>query len=288
MNKLNMYSKPLLYVTTLLLTAVVAGCGGDGGSGTSTTLTQTGSTCTGVGCVNLGTAGNYAILANTGIATDANASVITGNIATGPGVTSTAITGFALNLPAASPYATSAQVSGKVYAYDYAAPTPTQVNTASLDMGTAYTAAAAMATAGGGLTYQACPGAGDMSDVNNALAPGGSFPVSGVPAGVYTCGVAITIPGTLTLNGSATDVWVFKTNSTLNQTGATNVLLTGGALAKNVFWQVAGAVTIGADANFKGIILGQTAITFGNNSAIDGRLLAQTAVTLDATTVTQP
>lgn len=289
LKKLNRYSQPLGYLTAFLLSAVVAGCGGGGSGGTSaSTLTQTGEVCTGTGCVNLGTAGNYAILANTGIATDAGASVITGNIAVGPAVTSTAITGFALTLPAASPYATSAQVSGKVYAYAYAPPTPTQVNTASLDMGTAYTAAAAMATAGGGLIYSACPGAGDMSDVNNALAPGGSFPVSGVPAGVYTCGVSITIPGTLTLNGSATDVWVFKTTGTLSQTAATNVLLTGGALAKNVFWQVAGAVTIGATAGFKGIILGQTAITFGNNSAIDGRLLAQTAVTLDATTVTQP
>lgn len=308
MNKFNMNSKPLLYVTSLLLTAAVAGCGGGSGSsggsggdsgggsgsgsdsgGTTPTVTQTGTACSGSGCVDLGTAGNYAILANTGIATDAGASVITGNIATGPGVTSTAITGFALTLPAASPYATSAQVSEKVYAYDYAAPTPTQVNTASNDMGAAYTAAAAMATAGGGLTYTACPGAtGAMSDANNALASGGSFPASGLPAGVYTCGVSITIPGTLTLNGSATDTWVFKTSGTLDQAAATNVVLSGGALAKNVFWQVAGAVTIGATANFKGIILGQTGITFGNNSAIDGRLLAQTAVTLDATTVTQP
>ena len=288
MKKLNHYSQPLGYLTALLLSAVVAGCGGGGGTSAST-LTQTGEVCTGTGCVNLGTAGNYAILANQGIATDANPSVITGNIAVGPAVTSTAITGFALNLPAASPYATSAQVSGKVYAYAYAPPTPTQVNTASLDMGAAYNAAAQMATAGGGLIYTACPGAtGAMSDVNNALPSGGSFPTSGLPAGVYTCGVAITIPGTLTLNGSATDVWVFKTNSTLNQTEATNVLLTGGALAKNVFWQVAEAVTVGANANFKGIILGKTAITFGANSAIDGRLLAQTAVTLNATTVTQP
>lgn len=283
MNRLASITKPLMWSTTLLLAAIVAGCGGGDGVPPSTVVAG-GSTCTGASCVNLGTAGNYAILANSGIHTDANASVITGNIAVGPAVTSTAITGFALNLPAASPYSTSVQVSGKVYAFDYAPPTPTEVNTASLDMGAAYTAAAAKATAGGGALF-ACPGTGAMSDVNNELQ---GFPVGGLPPGVYTCGVSITIPGTLTLNGNATDVWVFKTTGTLGQSAATNVVLAGTALAKNVFWQVAGAVTVGTTAQFKGIILGQTVVTFGNGSSIDGRILAQTAVTLDATTVTQP
>ncbi|MDO8262716.1 MAG: ice-binding family protein [Gallionella sp.] len=273
MNKLNSISKPLMWSTTILMAAIVAGCGGGDGV-PSTTITQPGTVCTGASCVNLGTAGNYAILANTGIHTDANPSVITGNIATGPGVTSTAITGFALNLPAASPYSTSTQVSGKVYAYDYALPTPTEVNTASLDMGTAYTAAAGMATAGGGLVT-ACPGVGDLSGLT--IAPG-----------VYTCGVDILINTDVTLSGNATDVWVFKTTGTLAQAAATNVVLGGTALPQNVFWQVAGAVTVGSTANFKGIILGQTAVAFGNASSINGRVLAQTAVTLDATTVTQP
>lgn len=67
-----------------------------------------------------------------------------------------------------------------------------------------------------------------------------------------------------------------------------SVLLTGGALAKNVYWQVADAVTIGAGTHFEGIVLGQTSITFGNLASINGRLLAQTAVILDATTVTAP
>jgi hypothetical protein len=224
--------------------------------------------------VNLGTAGNYAILANTGIDTAPGASVITGNIATGPGVTSTAITGFALSLPAASPYANSIQVSGKVYAYDYAVPTPTEVNTASLDMGAAYTAAAGMAPAGGGLVT-ACPGVGALGGLT-------------ITPGVYNCSVAISITSDVYLNGSATDVWVIRTTQGLSQAAATTVHLTGGALPQNVFWQVAGAVTVGSTAHFEGIILGQTAITFGNASSINGRLMAQTAVNLDTTTVTQP
>jgi predicted acyltransferase (DUF342 family) len=69
---------------------------------------------------------------------------------------------------------------------------------------------------------------------------------------------------------------------------AKNVILAGGALARNIFWQVSGAVTIGANTHFEGIILSQTSITFGNLSSINGRLLAQSAVILDATTVTTP
>lgn len=279
MSKNNNLNKPLFWSMAIILSVIVAGCGGSGsgggGSGAGgSSLGATGSSCAGADCVNLGTAGNYAIFANTGIATDANASVITGNIAAGPGVTSTAITGFALSLPAASPFATTPQVSGKVYAFDYAPPTPTEVNTASNDMGTAYTAAAGKAPAGGGL-ITACPGTGNFGGLT-------------IASGVYTCAVNVLIPANFTLNGSATDVWVFRITGTLDQAAATQVNMSGGALAKNVFWQVSGAVTVGSTAHFKGIILGQTAVTFGNASSINGRVLAQTAVTLDMTTVTQP
>src|SRR5450759_283729 len=57
----------------------------------------------------------------------------------------TFITGFSLNLPAGGAFSTSAQVTGNIYAFDYAAPTPTDVNTASNDMLTAYTDAAGRA-----------------------------------------------------------------------------------------------------------------------------------------------
>jgi hypothetical protein len=98
----------------------------------------------------------------------------------------------------------------------------------------------------------------------------------------------VTIPADFTLNGSASDVWVFQITGTLDQAAATSVLLTGGALPQNVFWQVSGAVTVGSTAHFEGVLLGQTSITFGNSSSINGRLLAHTGITLDATTVTQP
>ena len=90
--------------------------------------------------VNLGTAGNFVILTQSGIST-VPPSAITGNIGVSP-IQSTAITGFALSLTAASPFATSVQITGNVYAPDYAAPTPANLTTAIGDMRTAYTDAA--------------------------------------------------------------------------------------------------------------------------------------------------
>lgn len=273
MNRFRNILKPLTWSTALLLAAFVAGCGSSGGGGTAPGgVTPPSPSSSNPTVVGLGTAGNYAIFANTGIATDAGASSIIGHIAVGPGVTSTSITGFALTLPAMSPFATSAQVTGNVYAFDYAAPTPTEVTTASTDMGTAYTTAAGQT----------------VSSAAHLNLGGGTLTGLTLSRGVYEWGSAVTIPTDLTLDGSSTDVWIFKVAGTLNMAAAKNVILSGGALPENIFWQVSGAVTIGANTGFKGIILGQTAITMGNATSINGRLLAQSAVTLDTTAVTQP
>ena len=143
-------------------------------------------------------------------------------------------------------------------------------------MQTAYTDAAGKAPAGGGL-LTACPGAGSFGGLT-------------ITAGVYTCTVTVLIPSStiVTLNGSATDVWVFQISQGLTQSAATQVNLTGGALPKNVFWQVAGVVDIGTTALMQGVILAQTAINLQTGATVNGRLLAQSAVTLDAATVTAP
>ena len=65
-------------------------------------------------------------------------------------------------------------------------------------------------------------------------------------------------------------------------------ILAGGALAKNIFWQVAGSATLGTTAHFEGIILGKTLIAVNTGASVNGRLLAQTAVTLQMNAVTQP
>ncbi len=257
----------------------------------------------GTNCVNLGTAANYAILDEatvtfTPIATTTTTATIIGDIGLSPAAASF-MTGFSLALDAGKCFSTSTQVTGKLYAADYssvngcmASPdTATVLTTAVSDKNTAYSAAAAMPTAGGGLpagSPHECPGVGAMSDVNNALTAGGGFPSTGLPAGVYTCGVNITIPGNLTLNGSATDVWVFKTTGTLNQSTGTQVILTGGALPQNVFWQVAGGVTVQSNAVMEGVVMSATNIQLVTGASEHGRLLARTGVLMDSNTVVQP
>lgn len=233
---------------------------------------------TGQAPVNLGTAGDYVIFANTGIdnATTCLTPCVTGDMGVGPGVTSSAITGFALILPPAGAFSGSAQVTGNIYAFDYAAPTPTKVTTASTDMGLAYTDAAGRPAGVG----------------PNLNLGGGTLTTQTLAPGVYTWGSNVTLGPAqiLTLSGSATDVWIFQITGTLTTDATSSVLLAGGALPKNVFWQVAGAsVNIGAaPAHFEGVVLAQVAITFGNQATMNGRLLAQAAVNLDQTTVTQP
>jgi hypothetical protein len=276
MKKYEDNSKALTWFMALVLTGVVAGCGGGGGSGAAATGASagpTGATCSGASCVSLGTAGNYAILAKTGVST-VPSSVVTGHVGLSPAAR-TFLTGWSLISEPTDTYFTSAQVvgGGKLYAADnVGSPTSVDLTTAVGDMQTAYTAAA-----------------GKPAGVGpNLNLGGGTVAGQTLAPGVYTWGTPVSITTDLTLNGNATDVWVFQIAGTLNMTAAKNVILTGGALAKNVFWQVSGAVTMGANTHFEGIILGQTGITFGNLSSINGRLLAQSAVVLDATTVTVP
>ena len=221
----------------------------------------------GPAAVNLGTAGNYAILAKTGVSTT-GATSVTGDIGLSPAV-ATYLTGFSLTLPSASAFSTSAQVTGKVYAPGYADPTPATLTTAVLDMQNAYTDAAGRAPTVTEL------GAGNIGGLT--LVPG-----------VYKWGTDGTIPTDVTLSGGANDVWIFQIAGNLNISSAKKILLSGGAQAGNVFWQVAGQTTIGTTAVFNGTILDQTTIVLNTGATLNGRALAQAAVTLDASTVTAP
>jgi hypothetical protein len=218
--------------------------------------------------VNLGTAGNFVILAKSGIST-VPPSAITGNIGVSP-VTSTAITGFALSLTADNPFATSTQVTGNVYAPDYAAPTPANLTTAIGDMQTAYTDAA---------------GRSDPDFTEKGQGQIGGLTL--VP-GLYKWSTDVLISSDVTLNGGPNDVWIFQIAGKITQASGTQIHLTGGASAANIFWQAFGDVSLGTSAHFEGIILAQTSISLATGASINGRLLAQTAVTLDANTVTFP
>ena len=63
---------------------------------------------------------------------------------------------------------------------------------------------------------------------------------------------------------------------------ATRIVLTGGALARNVFWQVSGSVDLGTTAHLEGNLLSESSITLGVGASLTGRLLAQTSISIGA------
>lgn len=232
------------------------------------TFTTVASPVTGPAAVNLGTAGNYVIVAKSGVSTTGTTSVV-GDVAISPAAASF-VTGFALTADATNTFATSAIVTGKVWAANYSAPTPAALTTAVLDMQTAYTDAA-----GRTLPDFTELGAGNIDGMT--LAPG-----------LYKWGTGVSIPIAVTLTGGANDVWIFQIAQNLTVGNGAIVTLGGAAQAKNVYWQVAGSTTLGTTANFKGIILSKTLISMNTGTIMTGRALAQTAVTLNATALTHP
>jgi uncharacterized protein YjdB len=217
--------------------------------------------------VNLGTAGDFVILAKTGISTVPN-SAITGDIGVSP-IDATALTGFSLTIDSTNVFSISDQVTGKAYASNYASPTPSNLTTAISDMEAAYTDAAGRAA--------------DYTELYS-----GDISGKTLTAGVYKWGTGILINSDVTLNGSSDDVWIFQIGEGITQANGTKIILTGGAQAKNIFWQASETVSIGTGSHFEGNIISMTNITLGTNASIVGRLLAQTAVTLDASTVVKP
>lgn len=217
--------------------------------------------------VLLGTAGNFAILAKTAVSTVPE-SAITGDVGVSPAATSF-LTGFSLTAVGTTS-ATSTQVTGSLYGADMTPPTDSNLTTAVLDMQNAYTDAAGRPTP----DYLNL-GTGDI----------GGRTLTG---GLYNWGGSVTIPGNVTLSGSANDVWILQISGDLNMSANQRINLEGGAQAKNIFWQVAGEVVIGAGAHFEGNILSQTAITLQTEASLHGRALAQTQVALDSATVVKP
>ena len=217
--------------------------------------------------LNLGVAGGFVILAKSGVDT-VPTSAVTGNVGVSPAA-ATFLTGFSLTADSTNVFSTSPQVTGKLYASTYALPTPTNLTTAIGDMLLAFTDAAGRAP---NVTEL---GAGNIGGMT-------------LTRGVYKWGSGLLIPTNLTLTGSATDVWIFQIAQNLTVSSATKVTLSGGAVPKNVFWQVSGSVEFGTTSHFEGVVLGQTAITLRTGASVNGRLLAQTAVNIDSSTVVQP
>lgn len=260
---------PLRWFSALLLAALLAGCGGSSSSSDGDGDEAISGASKGV---NLSTAGDFVILSKTGI-TNVPVTAITGDIGASP------ITAAAMD------NVTCAEMTGKIFGADKAYTGSadvtcfrgkgrhnTLVANAVLDMETAYTKTAGRTDPDFTELH-----AGDIS--GKTLVPG-----------LYKWGTNVLINTDLTLKGGPKAIWIFQISGDVIQASATRVILQGGALAKNIFWQVGGGmgVSIDTDAHFEGVILAAKAITVNTAATVNGRLLAQTAVTLDQNTITQP
>jgi hypothetical protein len=268
--------RTVLIALAIVIALVVVGLGagyiwlsGNGlGNGSGNKSPGGGSDGTGAGpaAVNLRSAGNFVVLAKTGISATGTTHV-TGDIGVSPAA-ATYITGFGLVADASNQFSTSSLVTGKVYAANYAVPTPATMTAAIKDMQTAYTDAA-----GRTKPDHVALGAGDVTSMT--LKPG---------LYKWSTGLLISAAG-VTLSGNASDVWIFQIAGALTLANGAHITLSGGALASHVFWQVASGVTIGTTAVMNGVVLSQTAIVMNAGATLNGRALAQTDVTMSSSIV---
>jgi RNA polymerase sigma factor (sigma-70 family) len=201
-----------------------------------------------VPAVPLGASASFAVLAGSGV-TNTGPTALTGDLGSFPTL---AITGLgSLTLGGLN------QAGGAV------------AQQAKTDLVVAYDAAAAKA-----------PTSAITADLGGrTLAPG-----------VYRSGSSIGLTGTVTLDGQGDPnaVFVFQAGSTLTTASASQVDLTNGARACNVFWQVGSSATLGTGSTFRGTILALVSATVTTGVTISGRVLARNgAVTLDSDTITR-
>jgi hypothetical protein len=271
MNTFGKTQKPMMGLLALLVAASVSGCGGGGGEPSTASATLTVTTPgvgTGAGVdgkgpapVDLGVAANFVLLAESEI-TNVPTSAVTGNVGLSPA------TGAGIGL-------TCVEVTGTIYSVDAAGPLPCVVTdatglTAAIGAkGTAYTDAAGRAP-----DYTEL-GAGNIGGLN--LGPA-----------TYKWTTPLLIPTNVTLTGGPNDVWIFQIAQGLTVSSGVQIILAGGALPKNIYWQTFAAADIGTTSKFNGVILSQSSIALKTGASINGRLLAGTAITLDQNAVTQP
>ena len=96
--------------------------------------------------------------------------------------------------------------------------------------------------------------------------------------GVYNVAGAASIAGTLTLDGNneTNPIFIVRANAgAFNTAAGTDVILTNGATAENIFWISDGAIGLGANTNISGTLFSNGAAVAGGNSIVTGRLLTK-------------
>ena len=207
---------------------------------------------TGQAPVALGAAGRFAVLAGSTVTNTALLTTVNGDLGASPG---TAVTGFPPGV-----------VNGTIHKGD---PVAAQ---AKLDLTKAYNDAA-------GRSVGRVSVAGNLGGMT--LLPG-----------LYKSTSSLAISsGDLTLDaqGDANAVFIFRMASTLTTTAGRRVILSGGAKASKIYWQVGSSATLGSTSVFKGNILAAISITLKTGATLEGRALARSgAVTLDGNTINRP
>lgn len=234
-----MKTKQILSTFAIATVVFIAGCKKDKNepkpTGTSTTIPVQ---STVQATVALGGAANFAVLAGSAISST-GATTITGDLGLSPG---SSVGGFPPGI-----------LVGTQHVNDIIA------NQAKLDLTAAYNDAA-------GRT------ATDIVTLSGNI--GGLT----LTPGLYKSTSSLAISsGDLTLNaqGNPSAVFIIQIASTLTTTSGRKVILSGGALASNIFWQVGTSATFGTTSVFKGNILAMQAITFNTGATLDGKALAR-------------
>jgi hypothetical protein len=215
--------------------------------------------------INLRSTSDFIVLAGS-LISNIPTSALTGDIGLSPAAGSL-ISGFGVG-----------EITGTIYTVDASGPAgsvPDAVGltTAKNDLTTAYNDAAARTSTD--FVYLA----GNIGGLT--LTPGlykstGSLEISS---------------GDLTFDakGDSTAVFIIQIASSLTTTSGRKIILSGGALASNIFWQVGTSASLGTTSVFKGTIMADQSISMNTGAVIEGRLFARiAAVTLDGNTIVKP
>ena len=244
-----MKTKRILTTLALVLVVLIAGCKKDKNDPTPINPIVIPVQTTVQSTVSLAGTINFAVLAGSAV-TNTGATNVTGDLGLSPG---TSVGGFPPGI-----------LTGTLHINDIMA------NQAKIDLAAAYN----------DIAGRSCTDIVTLSGNIGGLT---------LTPGLYKSTSSLAISsGDLTFDakGDANAVFIIQISSSLTTTSGRKVLLSGGALASNIYWQVGSSATFGTTSVFKGTILAMQSITFNTGATLDGKAFARTGgVTMAGNTI---